>query len=123
MIRHERHSIHRLWLRLRWLLLGGRQRAPRQMRRWPTPPRSKDSDAIRALLEKKADVNAPQADGMTALHWAAHHDDLDAVKRLIAAGADAKAANRYGVTPLVARLHQRQHGDRRAAARRRGRPE
>ncbi len=37
---------------------------------------------------------------MTALHWAAHHDDLDTVKLLIAAGADAKAANRYGVTPL-----------------------
>ena len=36
-----------------------------------------DSDAIRVLLEKKADVNAAQADGMTALHWAAHHDDVN----------------------------------------------
>ena len=37
---------------------------------------------------------------MTALHWAAYHDDLDTAKLLIGAGADAKAANRYGVTPL-----------------------
>jgi ankyrin repeat protein len=61
---------------------------------------NQDSVAIRVLLEQKANVNVPQADGMTALHWATYHDDLDAVKLFIAAGADAKAANRYGVTPL-----------------------
>ena len=55
---------------------------------------------IQTLLEQKANVNAPQADGMTALHWAAYHDDVKTVKQLIAAGADAKAATRYGVTPL-----------------------
>src|SRR5258708_31252434 len=61
----------------------------------------KNSAAVRVLLEQKADVNGPQADGMTALHWATYHDDLDTVKRLIVAGADAKAANRYGVAPLA----------------------
>jgi len=45
-------------------------------------------------------VNAPQADGMTALHWAAYRDDLETAKALVDAKADAKAANRYGVTPL-----------------------
>src|SRR4051794_9798117 len=60
----------------------------------------KNSAAVRALLEQRANVNAPQADGMTALHWATHHDDLDSVKLLLTAGADAKAASRYGVTPL-----------------------
>jgi ankyrin repeat protein len=55
---------------------------------------------VRALVENGADVNAPQADGMTALHWAAYHDDLEAARLLITAGADAKAANRYGVQPL-----------------------
>jgi ankyrin repeat protein len=59
-----------------------------------------DSAAIRKLLAQKSNVSAPQADGMTALHWATHHDDLETVKLLLAAGADAKAANRYGVTPL-----------------------
>jgi ankyrin repeat protein len=60
------------------------------------------NDPARAasLLEKKSDVNVPQADGMTALHWAVLHDDVDVVKQLLAAGADSKAANRYGVTPL-----------------------
>lgn len=59
-----------------------------------------DAAAVRALLEKGVDVNAPQADGMTALHWAAYHDDSGTAKLLVAAGADAQAANRYGVTPL-----------------------
>jgi ankyrin repeat protein len=45
-------------------------------------------------------VNATQADGTTALQWAAHWGDADAVKLLLAAGADPKIANRYGVTPL-----------------------
>src|SRR5687768_4067523 len=29
-----------------------------------------DRAAVRAALARKADVNAPQADGTTALHWA-----------------------------------------------------
>lgn len=45
-------------------------------------------------------INAPQVDGMTALHWAVYHDRLDLVSRLLDAGADASAANRYGVIPL-----------------------
>ncbi len=61
---------------------------------------NQNSAMIQTLLEQKANVNAPQADGMTALHWAAYHDDLVTVKQLIAAGADAKAATRYSVTPL-----------------------
>ncbi len=55
---------------------------------------------VRALLKEHADVNRPQADGTTALHWAAFHDDLETSKILLAAKADAKSANRYGVTPL-----------------------
>ena len=60
-----------------------------------------DAAAAGALLQRGVDVNATQADGMTALHWAAYHDDADLAKQLLVAGADAKAANRYGVTPLA----------------------
>jgi uncharacterized protein len=47
-----------------------------------------------------ADVNAPEPDGTTPLHWAVRANDLAKVNKLLAAGADAKTANRYGVTPL-----------------------
>src|SRR5207237_3528940 len=60
-----------------------------------------DRAAVRALLQRKADINAPQVDGMTALHWAAYQDDLESVELLVRAGANAKAANRYGITPLT----------------------
>ena len=59
-----------------------------------------DKAAFRTLLEKQTDVNATQVDGMTALHWAAHHDDLQAARELLKAGAKPSAQNRYGVTPL-----------------------
>jgi ankyrin repeat protein len=57
-------------------------------------------EAIRSLLRQKADVNAPQVDGTTALHWAVRLDDLDTADLLIRAGAKVSAANREGVTPL-----------------------
>jgi ankyrin repeat protein len=52
------------------------------------------------LLKQHADVNAPEADGTSALAWASRENDLDMADRLIKAGANVKAANRYGVTPL-----------------------
>ncbi len=55
---------------------------------------------VRALLTQGVDVNAPQVDGMTALHWATYHDDLAVTGQLVRAGANVKSANRYGVTPL-----------------------
>jgi uncharacterized protein len=59
-----------------------------------------DRASIRTLLKQYVDVNAPQADGMTALHWAAYLDDLEIAKALADANANVKATNRYGVTPL-----------------------
>src|SRR5437899_2456072 len=62
--------------------------------------KSGDTESARTLLQKDIDVNAPTDDGTTALHWAAHRADLAAADLLIRAGANAQAANRYGVTPL-----------------------
>jgi len=59
-----------------------------------------DTSRVRVLLAQQVDVNGTEADGTTALHWAAHNNDLDVADLLLRAGANAKAANRYGVTPL-----------------------
>jgi uncharacterized protein len=59
-----------------------------------------DLQALRAAIARKADVNAPQADGSTALHWAAERDDVEAADLLIEAGARVVARTREGVTPL-----------------------
>lgn len=62
----------------------------------------RDSTAINAILSARgANPNGVQVDGTTALHWASHFNDRALVERLIKAGADVNAANRYGVTPLM----------------------
>src|SRR5688572_24314205 len=60
----------------------------------------KDGVAALALLKQRVNVNAAQADGSTALTWAAHWNDLATAELLLRAGANANAANDYGVTPL-----------------------
>ena len=59
-----------------------------------------DWNQLRRLLEDGIDPNAPQVDGMTALHWAAWHDHAESASRLIDRGANVAAKNRYGVTAL-----------------------
>lgn len=60
-----------------------------------------DAGTVRALLEEGADVNAAQADGMTALHWAAEHGDAELAATLVHAGAYLEATTRIGdYTPL-----------------------
>jgi uncharacterized protein len=60
----------------------------------------RDLPAVRKLIQQKTDVNAPQADGATALHWAVYYDDLPMADVLIAVGAKVTTANRNGATPL-----------------------
>jgi len=62
--------------------------------------RGKDAATVRALIKQRVDVNASQGDGATALHWAAHVDDLTIADLLIRAGAKASVANENGFTPL-----------------------
>ncbi len=59
-----------------------------------------DVAAVKALLAKKADVNAAQADGATAIQWAAYKDDAALADLLIRAGANVKTANHDGATAL-----------------------
>jgi len=60
-----------------------------------------DKEAVHSLLKARADVNGPQSDGATALHWAAYLDDADTTALLIRAGANVDSPNNYGVTPLA----------------------
>jgi len=57
-------------------------------------------EAVKTLVAEKADVNAAQPDGTTALDWAVRDDNVTSADLLIKAGADVKAANRFGATPL-----------------------
>src|ERR1017187_4696649 len=60
-----------------------------------------DKVGVRSLLKQKVDVNVPQGDGATALHWAAFQDDAGTAQLLLQAGANVKAATREGaITPL-----------------------
>ncbi len=56
--------------------------------------------AVRELITQGVDVNSRTADGSTALHWAAHWDDVETVEFLLKAGAYIDAADDHGVTPL-----------------------
>src|SRR5438045_1221276 len=60
-----------------------------------------DAAAVRALISRQTDVNVPQGDGMTALHWAADHGDSAMAAMLIKAHANVKVTTRIGgYTPL-----------------------
>jgi ankyrin repeat protein len=62
--------------------------------------KDRNLNTVQALLKQRADVNAPEGDGTTALHWAAHLDDLAAADLLLRSGARVNVATDIGVTPL-----------------------
>ena len=60
-----------------------------------------DVEAVRSLLQRGVDVQTAQADGMTALHWAAMRSDVELAETLIYAGAHLEVTTRIGQhTPL-----------------------
>jgi ankyrin repeat protein len=61
-----------------------------------------DKEALRTLIQKKADVNALDGDSSTALHWSTYRDDLESADLLLRAGANVNATTDLGVTPLWA---------------------
>ena len=60
-----------------------------------------DWQQVETLLAQPGAINAAQVDGMTALHWAAWHDETAVALKLVESGAHVAAANRYEVTPLA----------------------
>jgi uncharacterized protein len=62
--------------------------------------KQQDIPATRARIAAHADINAAEADGFTAIHWAAQRNNLELLNLLIAAGANVKASSRYHITPL-----------------------
>jgi ankyrin repeat protein len=54
-----------------------------------------------AAIAAGADVNAPQGDGTTPLHWAVYKVDTDLVATLLKRGAKADVVNKYGSSPLA----------------------
>ena len=74
-----------------------------QSRRSPVADAAQTGDTatVQKLIQAKTDVNAPQVDGATALHWAIYRDNAALVDLLVRAGANVKAASREGVTPLA----------------------
>ena len=77
--------------------------------------KSRNAEAVQALLKQRVDVNAPQGDGATALHWAVHFDDLPIAELLIRAGARVECRQRYRRHAALPRLHEPQRGDGREA--------
>jgi ankyrin repeat protein len=59
-----------------------------------------DATRVGTLIAAKADVNAPQPDGTTALHWAAYHGDVKLTGALLRAHANPGAVMENGMTPL-----------------------
>jgi ankyrin repeat protein len=69
-------------------------------RRLADAARRRDIKTVQRLIKEGVDANTPQGDGATALHWAAHWDDVALADLLIAARANASAADDSGVVPL-----------------------
>ena len=74
-----------------------------------------DAAAVRALLTQKADVNAKQADGATALHWAVYRADT-------AADGPVAAGGRRSTGRQSRRLHAAFTGGSEREPRHRGEP-
>jgi ankyrin repeat protein len=83
-----------------WLLIAGATAFGADLRLIDAVKKA-DVKTVRSLISQRLDVNASEADGSTALHWAAQRDNPEIVGLLIAAGANARTATRYNVTPLA----------------------
>jgi ankyrin repeat protein len=81
--------------------------------------KTKDVQAVRALVKQRIDVNTPQGDGSTALHWAARIDDLAIADVLIRAGRTGKRRERHRCSAAASGVPEPERGDGRSAPERR----
>src|SRR5260221_7420887 len=82
------------------LVMSGSVRAAEPDHRLVNAAADQDWAGMRTLLRQKADANATRPDHSTALLWAAHWNNLEMADLLLKAGANVKAADDDGVTPL-----------------------
>lgn len=93
------------WLDWRGWPLPGRALQPDDL---PAAAMAGDVDAVRRLLDLGFEVDAPDAQGCTALLRAAGGGHREVLELLLARGADAKASAHTGATPLSAAVSMRQ---------------
>src|SRR5262249_40962071 len=62
--------------------------------------KSGDRAAALTMLQQKVDVNAPEPNGTTPLHYAAYKEDVELVERLLKAGAKPNVRNDFDSTPM-----------------------
>jgi ankyrin repeat protein len=63
--------------------------------------KAQNLQAVTTLIKQRIGLDAAEADGSTALHWAAQLNREDLVKLLVEAGANPNAKTRYGIAPLT----------------------
>ena len=80
-----------------WMPLHAQQRDVRLL----DAVKRRDDKAFVALMRAKADVNASQPDGATALAWAVHLGERRMAEALLDAGATADTVDEYGETPVT----------------------
>ncbi len=80
---------------------GAARSTPAQDFRVLEAVKRRDQQALAALIRAKADVNAAQPDGATALAWAVHLGERSMAETLLGAGAKVNVVDEYGETPLT----------------------
>ncbi|XP_055888711.1 protein phosphatase 1 regulatory subunit 12C-like isoform X12 [Biomphalaria glabrata] len=63
---------------------------------------SGDKEEVKKLLQRGADINTANVDGLTALHQACIDDNIEMVEFLVEQGADVDVCDNEGWTPLHA---------------------
>ena len=86
-----------LWTLVTLLPLAAQQRDLRVLE----AVKRRDEKAFASLLRAKADVNAAQPDGATALAWAVYLGERGMAEALLAAGAAVNTADEYGESPVT----------------------